>query len=141
MIPDSNLKPLMGNSCSNFSDDTSVLPSDPTKVIFKKGAHVHWTGKGEVSTAPAPDIQTAPKISSVTMSRDSISEIHSNIGASAEDAEFVTVTVRSERMREEVCPEEGRGNFNIRCCYIVKLENGEVKKVEEGQLSQIAKDR
>ncbi|KAM0124312.1 hypothetical protein ACHAP3_010454 [Botrytis cinerea] len=141
MIPDSNLKPLMGNSCSNCSDDTSVLPSDPAKVIFKKGAHVHWTGKGEISTAPAPDIQTAPKIRSVTMSRDSISEIHSDIGASAEDAEFVTVTVRSERMREEVCPEEGRGNFSIRCYYMIKLENGEVKKVEEGQLSQTTKDR
>lgn len=70
-----------------------------------------------------------------------MSEIHSNIGTSAEDTEFVTVTVRSERMREEVCPEEGRGNFNIRCCYMIKLENGEVKKVEEGQLSQTAKDR
>ncbi|TGO35840.1 hypothetical protein BHYA_0144g00090 [Botrytis hyacinthi] len=142
MIPNSLQKPLMGNSCSNCSDDTSILPSDPTKVIFKKGAHVHWTGRGEMSTAPTSDIQTAPETSNVTMNRDSTSEIHSSIGALTENAKLITVTVRSERMREEVCPEEGRGNFNIRCSYMIKLENGEVKKVEEGQLiSRIAKDR
>ncbi|TGO25043.1 hypothetical protein BPAE_0089g00010 [Botrytis paeoniae] len=141
MIPNSNQKPLMGNSCSNCADDTSTLPSDPTKVIFKKGARVHWTGKGEISTAPTSDIQIAPEISNVTMNRDSTPKIHSSIGASAEDAKFITVTVRSERIRDEICPEEGRGNFNTRCCYMIKLENGEVKKVEEGQLSQIAKDR
>ncbi|KAF7944030.1 hypothetical protein EAE96_010440 [Botrytis aclada] len=141
MIPNFNQKPLMGNSCSSCSDDTSVLPSDPTKVIFKKGAHVHWTGKGEISTAPTSDIQTAPETSSVNIKRDSMSEIHSSIGASTENAEFITVTVRSERIKEEVCPEEGQGNFNIRCYYMIKLEDGEVKKVEEGQLSRIAKDR
>ncbi|KAF7883108.1 uncharacterized protein EAF01_011617 [Botrytis porri] len=137
MIPNSNEKPLMGNSCSNCSDDTS----DPTKVIFKKGSRVHWTGKGEISTAPTSDIQIAPETSNVTIDRDSTSEIHLNIGASVEDAKLVTVTVRSERIREEICPEEGRGNFNIRCYYMIKLKNGDLKKVEEGQLSRIAKDR
>ncbi|KAF7893686.1 uncharacterized protein EAF02_001224 [Botrytis sinoallii] len=141
MIPNSSQKPLMGNSCSNCSDDTSILPSDPTKVIFRKGTRVYWTGKGEISTAPTSDIQTAPEISNVTTNRDSTSEIHSSIGALTENAEFITVTVRSERIREEICPEEGRGNFNIRCYYMIKLENGEVKKVEEGQLSRIAKHR
>ncbi|KAF5871510.1 uncharacterized protein Bfra_008029 [Botrytis fragariae] len=115
--------------------------ADPTKVIFKRGARVHWTGKGETSTAPTSDIQTASEISNVTMNRDLTSEIHSGIGASADDAKFIPATVRSERIREEICPEEGRENFNIRCCYMIKLENGEVKKVEEGQLRQIAKDR
>ncbi|TGO50278.1 hypothetical protein BCON_0187g00130 [Botryotinia convoluta] len=115
--------------------------ADPTKVIFKKGARVYWTGKVETSTAPTSDIQTAPETSNVTINRDSTSEIHSSIGTSTENAKSITVIVRSERMREEVCPEEGRENFNIRCCYMIKLENGEVKKVEEGQLSRIAKDR
>lgn len=113
---------------------------DPIKVTFKIGARAYWTGKGEISTTPTSDIQTAPETSNVTTNRDSISEIHSSIGALTENAKLITVIVRSKRMREEVCPEEGRGNFNIRCCYMIKLENGEVKKVEEGQLSRIAKD-
>ncbi|KAF7888831.1 hypothetical protein EAF00_009131 [Botryotinia globosa] len=115
--------------------------SDPTKVIFRKGAHVYWTGKGEISTAPKFDIQTAPETSNVIMNRDSTSEIPSSIGASTENTKLITVAIRSDRMREEVCPEEGRGNFNIRCCYMIKLGNGEVKKVEERQLSRIARDR
>ncbi|TGO76540.1 hypothetical protein BELL_0150g00110 [Botrytis elliptica] len=108
-----------------------ALPASDSEL---KGTRVYWTGKGEISTAPTSDIQTAPEISNVTTNRDSTSEIHSSIGASTENAELITVTVRSERIREEICPEEGRGNFNIRCYYMIKLKNGEVKKVEEGQL-------
>ncbi|TGO54458.1 hypothetical protein BOTNAR_0267g00060 [Botryotinia narcissicola] len=103
-------------------DADTIVQKDPTKVIFRKGAHVYWTGKGEISTAPKFDIQTAPETSNVIMNRDSTSGIPSSIGASTENAKLIIVTIRSDRMREE-------------------LGNGEVKKVEEGQLSRIAKDR
>ncbi|KAF7857232.1 hypothetical protein EAF04_009473 [Stromatinia cepivora] len=138
-MPDFNQKPLMGNICSNESDNTSVLPSDRAKVTFKKGAKVYWTGQGEISTTSlAFNTINAPEPRSANTNRHTASEIRAapNAGSSDENADLITVKVNSERMRETIGPEKGKGNFSIRFCYIIQLENGEMKKVEEGQLSK-----
>ncbi|CAD6444892.1 22539adc-f3b3-4c7b-a3f9-265d72710d59, partial [Sclerotinia trifoliorum] len=136
-MPSFNQNPFMGNICSKESDNTSVLPSNSAKVTFKKGAKVYWTGQGEISTTPlTPNSPNAPEASSANKNRHTSSEIRSAPSAifADEEAGLIAVKVNSGRMKETIGPENGKGNFSIRFCYIIQLENGETRKVEEGQL-------
>ncbi|EDN98746.1 predicted protein [Sclerotinia sclerotiorum 1980 UF-70] len=111
-MPNFNQKPLMGNICSKESDNTSVLPSDRTKVTFKKGGKVYWTGHGEILTIPlTSNSPNAPEASSTNnKNRNTSSEIHGVPSATFADgnADLITVKVNSGRMRETIGPENGK---------------------------------